>query len=297
MQKIQTRDSMLLAQRGSIKKGGIKTRELILFVAMGLFALLMISPVLWMFSASFQNQAEMFKASFNWIPLNATLNSYRNVWVNGNLSGAFLTSLEVTLIYVPIHVLVCTLTGYVFAKFNFRFKNITFLFIIATMLIPQETTFFPVYDIVKNLGWLNTPQGVVLPFFFSGFGIFLMRQYALAIPNELIEAAKIDGCSDSRSFFSIALPLLQPGMTALAILALTFIWNEFAWSRLVLSDPGSQTLPIALYFLSHTAGVSQAIKYPDLLAASVLTAAPVLILFLFFQRRFIESISSVGIKG
>lgn len=276
----------------------IKPRDLLLLVVMSVCALLMMSPVLWMLSASFQNQAEMFQASFAWIPAQLRVNNYMDAWENGNLGSAFIMSMEVVLLYVPAHVLLCTLTGYVFAKFQFRGKQVCFLLILATMLIPQETTYFSVYDLVKNLGWLNTPQGVVLPFFYSGFGVFLMRQYALALPDELIEAARIDGCGNIRCFFSIVLPLLKPAMTALAILALTFMWNEFVWSHLVLTEPGSQTLPVALYFLSHTASaVSQAIKYPTLLAASVITCIPVLLLFIIFQRRFIESLSTAGIKG
>lgn len=289
---------MLSMKRLPLSMKRINWSGIVLFVMMGLFALAMASPVLWMLSASFQNQADVFKAPFNWLPGHLDITNYAKAWNDGNLGSAFLTSVEVTLLYLPIHVFFSTLTGYVFAKFNFRGKNVIFLLILATMLIPQETTYFSVYDITRSIGWLNTPQGVVLPFVYSGFGIFLMRQYALAIPDELIEAARVDGCSNIRCFFSIAMPLLRAGMTALAILALTFIWNEFAWSRLVLSEPTTQTLPVALYFLSHVAsGVGQVVQYPVLLAASVIAAAPVLILFFLFQRHFIESISKAGLTG
>lgn len=288
---------MLLQERQPkrIKHG--HTRKILLFILMGVFALLMISPVLWMISASFQNQAEMYQTPFHWLPDHLLLQNYVDAWINGNLGSAFLASLKVALLYIPIHVFLGTITGYVFAKFHFRGKNLLFVFILITMLIPQETTYFPIYDLVKNIGWLNTPQGVVLPFFYSAFGIFLMRQFALSIPDELIEAAKLDGCSDTRCFFSIALPLLEPGMVALAILALIFIWSEFIWSHLVLSDPASQTLTVALYSLSSSADNALGVNYPVLLAASVLAVVPVLLLFLFFQRRFIESASRAGIRG
>ncbi|HLW03212.1 MAG TPA: carbohydrate ABC transporter permease [Ktedonobacterales bacterium] len=271
-------------------------RGILLFILMGAFTLLMISPVLWMISASFQNQAEMYQTPFQWIPEHLLPQNYVAAWINGNLGSAFLTSLEVVVLYVPVHVFLATITGYVFAKFHFRGRNLLFLFILITLLIPQETTYFPIYDLVRDIGWLNSPQGVVLPFLYSAFGIFLMRQFALSIPDELIEAAKLDGCSDARCFFSIALPLLEPGMAALAILALIFIWSEFVWSHLVLSDPSSQTLTVALYSLSSSADAAQ-VNYPVLLAASVVAVVPVLLIFIFFQRRFIESVSRAGIRG
>lgn len=288
---------MLLQQRLPKRIKRSRRIELLLFVVMGAFALLMISPVLWMISASFQNQAEMYQTPFRWIPDHLLLQNYVSAWVNGNLGSAFVTSLEVALLYVPAHVFLSSITGYTFAKFRFRGRNLLFLFILITLLIPQETTYFPIYDLVRNIGWLNSPQGVVLPFFYSAFGVFLMRQFALSIPDELLEAARLDGCSNARCFFSIALPLLEPGMVALAILALIFIWSEFIWSHLVLSDPASQTLTVALYSLSSSADVAQGVNYPALLAASVIAVVPVFLLFIFFQRRFIESVSRAGIRG
>lgn len=288
---------MLLHLRGPRKKKESRWKALLVFVLMGVFALLMISPVLWMLSASFQNQAEIFQTPFHWIPGQLVLANYADAWTQGNLGNAFVMSVEVVLLYVPVHVFLSSLTGYVFAKFRFRGRNVLFLIILITLLIPQETTYFPIYDLVRNIGWLNSPQGVVLPFFYSAFGIFLMRQFALAIPDELLEAAKLDGCSNLRCFFAIALPILEPGMVALAILALIFIWSEFAWSHLVLSSTAAQTLPMALYSLSAAADVAQHVNYSALLAAGILTIVPVLLLFLLFQRRFIESVSRAGIRG
>ena len=289
---------MLLSKRAHQSARPFKWSKLMLFVTMVVFALVMASPVIWLLSASFQNQAQIFQFPFHWLPSSFDMSNYVTAWTQGELGSAFVTSVEVVLLYVPLHVLFCTMIGFVFAKYHFRGKNLIFLLILMTMLIPQETTYFSIYGIVRGLGWLNTPQGVVLPFLLSGFGIFLMRQYALAIPNELLEAAEIDGCSHSRTFFSIALPILQPGMIALAILALTFMWGEFAWSRLILSDPTRQTLPIALFQLINLAATNAGpAQYPALLAGSVLTIIPVIGLFLLLQRRFIESISSSGLKG
>lgn len=288
---------MLLHKSLRMRAGNPTGKNILLFLIMGIVALLMISPVLWLISASFQNEAEIFQTPFNWLPSHLLWHNYVDAWVTGNLGGAFLNSVEVTLLYVPIHVFVCTITGYVFAKFHFRGRNLLFTFILLTLLIPQEVTYFAVYGIVRDLGWLNTPQGVALPFFYSGFGVFFMRQCALAVPDEVLEAAKMDGASDARAFFQVVLPLLEPGMIALAILALTFIWSEFTWSHLVLSTNSALTLPIALYNLTYSATVDNAINYTVLLAGSVIALVPVLLLFLVFQRRFIEGIGRAGIRG
>src|SRR5262245_14820578 len=142
MRKRKRSDSMIVTAKVRTKSWErIKPRDILLLVVMSVFALLMVSPVLWMLSASFQNQAEMFQASFAWIPPHLRVSNYVDAWVNGNLGSAFLMSLEVVLLYVPAHVLLCTLTGYVFAKFQFRGKQVCFLLILATMLIPQETTY------------------------------------------------------------------------------------------------------------------------------------------------------------
>jgi multiple sugar transport system permease protein len=289
---------MVLQSSRQQRVGRATGRNVVLFICMGVVALLLVSPVLWLLSASVQNQAEIFQSPFNWFPSHLLWQNYVDAWVIGDLQSAFWNSIAVTLIYVPVHVFVSTLTGYVFAKFTFRGKNALFLFILLTLLIPQETTYFTVYGIVRDLNLFDTPLAVALPFFCSAFGIFLMRQVAISIPNELLEAAKLDGCSNWRCFISVALPLLEPGMVALAILALTFIWSEFTWSHFVLSTPGSQTLPVALYLLNTAAGdINHVIGYPVLLAASVIAIAPVILLFLFFQRCFIESVSRVGIRG
>lgn len=287
--------STLKMNRGAPQR--IKPQNIILLVVMSLFTLFMILPVLWLISASFQSQGEIFQSPFNWIPKELLFSNYTKVWTSGNLAGAFFMSAQVSVLFLMLSVFVSTITGYVFAKYKFRFKNTIFMLILVTLMIPQETTFFVTYDLIKNLGWLNTVQGVIFPFIYGGFGIFLMRQFALAIPSELLEAAKIDGCSNLRGFFSIAVPLLRPGITALTILSFSFIWNEFAWSRLVLTRVNTQTLPLDLYFLTYSVSNNNEIFYANLLAASVITAIPVLILFLFFQRQFIESVSTAGITG
>ncbi|MGN1141154.1 MAG: carbohydrate ABC transporter permease [Oliverpabstia sp.] len=211
------------------------------------------------------------------------------------MGSAFFSSICISVLYIILHVCCCTLIGYVFAKFEFRYKNLLFMLVLLTMMIPQELTFFPVYGVTKKLGILNTYRGVVFPFFISGFGVFFMRQFSAYVPNEILEAAKIDGCGNLKAFIRIAVPLLKSAISALTILAFSFIWDEFAWSKLVLSSPDKLSIPIQLSSLALSS--TSEVKISELLAASVIAMIPVIILFLIFQRHFIESITQSGVKG
>lgn len=278
---------------------GVKKRKLvqkiILYIVLSLITLMMLLPLLWLFSASLQGPGQIYQIPFNWIPKEIHWENFPNAWRLGSLGTAFFSSVSVSAIYIVIHVCFCTLIGYVFAKYQFKFKNFLFLMILLTMMIPQELTFFPVYGVVKNMHLIDTYLGVVMPFAVSGVGIFMMRQFCAYVPNEILEAARIDGCGHVRSFVSVALPLLKPSISALTVLAFSFIWDEFAWSKLVLNSMEKMTLPVTLAKLSLSP--INEVKISELLAASVLALLPVVILFAFFQRQFIESITQSGVKG
>lgn len=275
------------------KKNGIKIT--ISYVGIAIIALIMILPLIWLFSASFQNQAEIYKVPFSWIPEVFRFENYADAWTRGHLNTAFISSACVSIIYIVCHICFCTIIGYVFAKYNFKGKSICFALVLGTLMIPQELTYFPVYGIIKELGLINTYAGVALPLMISGMGVFMMRQFALYIPNEILEAARIDGCGNFRSFISVGVPLLKPGMASLTILAFSFIWDEFAWSRLMLNTPEKMTIPITLTNLISSS--TNEVQITAMLAASVIALIPVLVLFIVFQRQFIESITQSGVKG
>lgn len=265
------------------------------YIVISLVTIVMILPLVWLLSASFQGPGEIYKIPFSWIPKEFLFSNYASAWKMGHMGTAFFSSICISLIYIILHLTCCTLIGYVFAKYNFRFKNFWFMIVLLTMMIPQELTFFPIYGITKNLGILNSYFGVVFPFFISGFGVFFMRQFSAYVPNEIIEASEIDGCGNVKSFVFVALPLLKSAIAALTILAFSFIWDEFAWSKLVLSSPDKLSLPIQLSMLALSSTSEVAIS--ELLAASVIAMIPVVILFILFQKQFIESITQSGVKG
>ncbi|WP_314584912.1 carbohydrate ABC transporter permease [Paenibacillus terrigena] len=232
---------------------------------------------------------------FQWIPTNPSFENYLSAWTTGNIDAALFNSALASVIMLIFHVLLCSMTGYVIVKYNFRFKKSIITLIMATMMLPQEITYFPIYPIIQKLGLINTHLGLALPFFYSGFGVFLMMQFSRYMPNEMMESARLDGCSEPMIFFRIAVPMLKSSMAALSILAFSFMWNEFAWARIVITGDEMRTLPIVLSQMSMSSDNSKNI--PSLLAASVITAAPVIIVFLMFQKQFIESVASSGLKG
>lgn len=278
---------------GAKKKKVIQ--KVIIYAMLLLITFCMVLPLLWLFSASLQGPGQIYQIPFHWIPQEFHWDNFSSAWKLGSLKTAFISSFSVSVLYICIHVSCCTLIGYVFAKYKFRFKNFFFLLILLTMMIPQELTFFPVYGVVKKMHLIDTYLGVVMPFAISGVGIFFMRQFCAYVPDEILEAARIDGCGHIRSFVSVALPLLKPSISALTVLAFSFIWDEFAWSKLVLNSMEKLTLPVTLAKLSMSP--INEVKISELLAASVLVLLPVVILFVFFQKQFIESITQSGVKG
>ena len=278
------------------KANAPRLREAIVAAILLVIALFYLLPIVWMIAASFQGEGEIFKIPFNWLPIKeGTLNSYRFALTNGQMLPAFLNSIKAAAALVLIQVSLSTITGYVMCKYNFRFKNAAFIFIMMTLMVPPELTYFPLFDIVKHLHITNSTLGLIFPFIYSGFGIIYMRQFSTYIPNEILEAARIDGCGHIRTFFSVALPMLKGAVSGLMILAFTFIWSEFAWARSIITQDNAKTLALSLTQLA--AGTDNYINYAALTAGGVLVMAPVLIIYLIFQKNFIESVAKSGLKG
>lgn len=269
--------------------------DYLFFALMFLVALVIILPLVWMYSASLQGLAGITRTPFQWIPKEFEFKNYAVIWEQGKLGNAFLSSLCASSLYLAFHLFLCSITGYIFAKYQFRYKNIIFTFIMITMMVPTEITFFPVYGIIRSIGAVNTYLGLILPGLISGFGIFFMRQFATYIPDEMLESARMDGCGNLRTFFQVVLPLLKSGVAALAILAFTYIWNDYAWPSLVLNSDSMRTLPVSLAMMSSSS--FRIVNYNEVVAGGVIALTPVLVVFLIFQRQFVESVTNSGIKG
>jgi ABC-type glycerol-3-phosphate transport system permease component len=188
----------------------------------------------------------------------------------------------------------CALGGFAFAKLQFPGRDVLLTIMLSTMMIPGQVTLVPLFIIMNRLGWLDTYYPLIIPGAANAFGIFLMRQYATAIPDELIDAARIDGCGSFRIFRSVAAPILQPALTVVGLIFFMGSWNEFLWPLIVLKSMNMYTVPVAL---SSLVGLGYVVPYGVILAGATISSLPLAVLFLIFQRGFVSGILAGAVKG
>jgi ABC-type glycerol-3-phosphate transport system permease component len=254
-------------------------------------AVAMAFPLWIMLTTAFSGQRS-FDADVSVIPRRFSLDNFSRVLDAWPVTLWFGNSVVITGITTIITVVVSVLAGYAFAKLTFPGKNLLFLVMLATMMIPTQAILVPQFRIVNGLGLIGTFWAVIIPGAAATFGIFLARQFMLAIPVELMEAAKLDGAGSLRIFWSIVLPLCKPLLAVLTLLALMYQWNDFLWPLIALKDPDLYTLPIGLQFLQ---GQYQT-DYGALMAMTLIAVAPLVVLFLAFQRFFVQGLATTGIR-
>jgi multiple sugar transport system permease protein len=255
-------------------------------------AVAMVAPLIWMLLASFKTLPEILAFPPTLLPDQIRVDNYRAVFDTADFVKYFLNSVIVAVISVGSVLLTSSLAGYAFAKFSFPGRDVLFIGVLATLMIPFQVRVIPLYVLASELQLLNTYAGLVMPTLVDAFGVFLMRQYMLSIPSELIESARSDGAGEIRIFFSIVLPLCKPALSALTIFTLVLSWESFLWPLLVSSTPDMYTLPLGL---AQFAG--RYVDRTDLqMAAATMTVLPLLIVFLFMQKRFIEGMATTGMK-
>ncbi|KUK03198.1 MAG: Monosaccharide-transporting ATPase [Thermotoga sp. 50_64] len=258
-----------------------------------IMAAIMILPFLWMISTSFKTPAEIFVLPPRWIPKEPALENYRELFASINFGRPFMNTVIVASSITFLSLLISSMAGYAFAKFRFKGRDKLFFLILATLMVPGQMTMIPVFLLLRQLGLLNTYAGLILPGVASAFNIFFMRQFIMTIPNELIEAAKMDGARESFIFFRIILPLSKPALTTIAIFTFTGSWNSFLWPLIIAQDERMYTLPVAVSVLAGQYGENLGIQ----MAGSCVVITPILVFFLFAQRYFIKGIALTGLKG
>ena len=250
-------------------------------------------PLLWMLSVSFMQPGAASTYPPPLLPAHATLANYHELFERAGMGRYLVNSLLIASAITLGSLLFNLGAGYAFAKLRFKGRERLFQTLLGALVIPGQVAMIPLFLIMKELGLVNTYGGVIVPALASVFGIFLVRQYARSIPNELLEAARIDGASEARIFATIVLPLLKPIVVTLAIFTFLASWNDFMWPLIVLSDQAWQTAPVALAGLSR-----EHVQDNELMmAGSVVTTLPVLILFLALQRHYIQGLILGSVKG
>ncbi len=261
--------------------------------ALLLLAAFAVLPLAWMFAASFMQTGEASSFPPPMLPGAPTLARYVELFSQQNMGGYFRNSLLVAFATTLLSLLFNGMAGYAFAKLRFAGRERLMKLLLAGLLIPGQVTMIPLFGLMKMMGLVNTYAGAVVPGMAGVFGIFLVRQYALSIPDELLDAARIDGASELQIFRRVIVPLLAPILITLGIFTFLATWNDFMWPLIVLSDRDMQTLPVALAGLSreHVQDTEM------MMAGSVLTVLPVLVLFLVMQRYYIQGILVGSVKG
>ncbi|MFT4246825.1 MAG: carbohydrate ABC transporter permease [Pseudomonas sp.] len=258
-----------------------------------LLALVSLAPLLWMLSVSFMPRGEASHFPPPLLPSHATLDSYRELLQRTGMARNFANSLLVSLTITLGSLLVNTMAGYAFAKLRFAGRERIFQVLLAALVIPAQVAMLPLFLLMKQLHLVNSYGGVIVPALATVFGIFLVRQYARSIPDELLEAARIDGAGELRIFFQIVLPMLKPVLVTLTIFTFMGSWNDFMWPLIVLTDQEHYTLPVALAALSR----EHIMDLELMMAGAVVTVIPVLLLFLALQRYYIQGLLLGSVKG
>ncbi|MDE2776791.1 MAG: carbohydrate ABC transporter permease [Chloroflexota bacterium] len=273
-----------------------RIRNLILFSVALLISLLFFFPVYLMFSSSFKSEGEIFAIPMHWIPHEFQgFRQYEFAFESTRLERWYINSLVIAAVQTIATVFFGALAGYGFAKFRFPARNILFLFILSIMTVPFQILVIPMFVLVHQLGWHNTYQGLIMPGLISAFGVFMMRQFAYSVPDELLDAARIDGASEFSIFRRIVMPMLKPAAASLAIITFLFSWNSFLWPLVVAQNRDLVTLPVGLTYFSQS--LDREPLWAVAMAVSTMATIPVILLFVFFQRYFIEGMMVSGIKG
>jgi multiple sugar transport system permease protein len=267
------------------------TLTIIAYALLILGGLTMVVPFLWMVGTSLKPASELFETTF--FPRNPTLANYGEVLFETELPRWYLNSLIVAVISTVSVVFFDTLAGYVFAKFEVPLKRIFFIAILSTLMVPTEMLIIPWYIMSVDFGWVDTYWGIAFPGIITAAGVFLMRQFMQGVPNDLLDAARIDGLSEFGIFWRIAVPIVKPAIAALAIFNFLGNWNAFIWPLIVTSSREMMTLPVGLSFFSFEGGAD----WHLIMTGATLSVVPLLAVVVIFQRHIIRGIALTGLKA
>ncbi|MDR7238861.1 carbohydrate ABC transporter permease [Neobacillus drentensis] len=276
-----------------LKQGNLG--KLVKYLIMLLISIVMVFPFYWMAVSSLKTPEELSALPPVWWPESLSFDSFKNIFEVIPFGSAMVNSIIVTTAATVSILITSIMAGYVFAKYQFRGKNILFVIVLSTMMVPQFVLIVPLYHMMNGLNLVNTFMGLILPNMANAFGIFLMKQFIEGIPDDLIEAARLDGASEWKILWKVIVPLLKPAASALILFAFVFQWNNFLWPLTIVQTPEMNTVVLALNSLrSYTTSV----EYTNVvMAGAVIGILPSVFLFLWLQKFFIEGIAMTGIKG
>ena len=278
---------------GRRKKKFESIKTVLLYVALIFMAFIMLIPFAWMISASLKLEKDVFSFPIVWIPEDPQWSNYKEIWQKVPLLTGFFNSIKLTVVVTVLQFITSALAAYAFAKVNFPLKNLFFMIVLSQLMFPAQVFILPQYEMISALGKTDSLFALVFPALVSAFGTFFLRQTYMGIPDDLLEAARIDGCGHFRSFISIAFPFTKTAMAALAVFTALFAYGDLMWPLIVNTKLDKLTLSSGLSTLRGQFSVN----YPNLMAGSVLAMIPMIIIYIIFQRQFIEGIALTGTKA
>ncbi len=280
-----------MAETFDYNKKRIAPAKVIRWTLLALGGIAMVMPIVFMLSTSFKWPHEIYNLKI--IPDDPTIENYTYVLEDGRFYTWFWNSLIIATITTISAVIFDSLVGYTLCKFRFRGRMIVFVAILSTLMIPTEMLVIPWYLMAKDFGWLNSYWGIMFPGVMTAFGTFLMKQFFESVPDDFLEAARIDGLNEFQIWWSVAMPLVTPALSALAIFIFLGNWTAFIWPLIVTNDPELYTLPVGL----TTFSVEQSVEWELIMTGAALATIPTLIVFLVFQRYIIRGVVMTGLKG
>ena len=265
----------------------------VVYIVLILGCFITLAPFIWMFLTSFKTQIEAVSIPPSILPRHWDLSSYLTLSDKLPFWRMYGNTILTAIVIVLAQLSLCSMAGYAFGRIHFPGRDALFVLCLSVLMIPSSFLILPQYLTIQKMGLLNTLRAVFLPNLFSAFGTFLMRQFFMSIPQELEDAARIDGCGHGRIFVQIMLPLVKPGLLSLGILTLRFAWNSLMWPMIVNTSPDKMTLAAGLSYLQG----QYITDYPSIMAGALLSIIPLIIIYAIFQKQFIEGIALTGIKG
>ncbi|MFJ2898958.1 carbohydrate ABC transporter permease [Streptomyces sp. NPDC087218] len=276
-------------------RSGGGTKRVLVYVLLSLGLLVMSAPFLWMAVSAFKTQTDLSASPPVWLPTEWTLENFRNLLDKLDLPLYFMNSVIVAVLVTVSNLVFCSMLGYALAKLNFAGRNKIFGLVLGALMVPGNLMLLPLFVLMSKLQLIDSYAGLVLPFAAGAFGVFLMRQFMQSIPDELLEAARMDGAGEWYIFWRIVMPLVKPALATLSIFTFLGSWNNFVWPLIATNDPDKYTLPVALATFAtdpNKAGGSNGM----LMAGSFLIVLPVLVVFIALQRHFTQGIATAGMK-
>ncbi len=255
-------------------------------------AILMLFPFFWSVSTSFKSLREIFRNPFSLIPIHPTFNNYVAIFNKIPFARYLLNSFIVASATTFLQILTAMLSAYAFSRLNFKGRNLIFYIFLATMMIPGQLLMIPQYLIVAKFGWINTYQGLIVPYAATALTTFFLRQFFLAIPKDLEDAAVIDGCNSFQVLVKIFLPISKPAISTIAIFSFMWSWNSYFWPLLIVNVPKMRTIQLGLAMFRTEGGI----QWGEFMAGTVVATLPILIAYFFAQKHFVKSITLTGLK-